>query len=63
MNRAEVYRDQVGRWRWRLKATNGEIIADSGQSYGRERDCLDGLQLTTSSEPQIVVQRKEATHD
>ena len=47
MTTAEVYRDAVGRWRWRLKANNGEVIADSGQSYGRRRDCLAGLDLAT----------------
>jgi uncharacterized protein YegP (UPF0339 family) len=51
MSTAEVYRDKAGRWRWRLKAANGEVIADSGQSYGRERDCLIGLALSTDAPP------------
>ena len=25
------YKDNKGEWRWRLKASNGRIIADSGE--------------------------------
>ena len=30
-----VYRDCTGKFRWRLKASNGCLIADSGESYDR----------------------------
>ena len=53
MTTAEIYRDKSGRWRWRIRADNHEIIADSAQSYGRERDCLAGLQLTTQPPAEI----------
>jgi hypothetical protein len=29
----ELYEDKSGEWRWRLKATNGQIIATSGEGY------------------------------
>jgi uncharacterized protein len=29
----EIYQDRSGRYRWRLRAANGHITADSGQSY------------------------------
>lgn len=29
----EKYEDKAGEWRWRLKATNGKIIATSGEGY------------------------------
>ena len=29
----EVYRDRNSNWRWRLKARNGRIVADSGEGY------------------------------
>lgn len=41
--RIEVYHDTKGEWRWRLKATNGKIIADSGEGYINKQDCLDTL--------------------
>jgi len=33
--RFEIYRDRRKEWRWRLKAANGRIIADSGEGYSR----------------------------
>ena len=31
----ENYRDGRREWRWRLKASNGRIVADSGEGYRR----------------------------
>lgn len=31
-----IYRDTRGEWRWRLKARNGRIVADSGEGYVRK---------------------------
>jgi uncharacterized protein len=45
----EVYRDAGGYWRWRYVASNGRIIADSGESYVNKTDCLHGVALTKSS--------------
>jgi uncharacterized protein YegP (UPF0339 family) len=30
----EMYRDVHGEYRWRMKAANNKIIADSAESYG-----------------------------
>ena len=35
-------------WRWRIRATNGRIIADSAEAYGRLRDAAHGAGLVTS---------------
>ncbi len=35
-----IYRDSKKEWRWRLKASNGKIIADSGEGYKRKFDCI-----------------------
>ena len=35
----EVYRDDVGEWRWRRRAANGEVIAQ-GEGYARRIDAL-----------------------
>ncbi|MBE7204069.1 MAG: DUF1508 domain-containing protein [Parafilimonas terrae] len=43
--RFELYRDAKGEWRWRLRARNGEVIADSGEGYGRREDCEHGIAL------------------
>ena len=39
-----VYHAKDG-WRWRLKAQNGNIIADSGQAYVRQRNALDAARM------------------
>lgn len=39
----QVYRDRRKEWRWRLKAGNGRILADSGESYSRKRDVYRAL--------------------
>jgi uncharacterized protein YegP (UPF0339 family) len=33
----EVYSDSKGEWRWRFKADNGRIIADSAEGYNNIR--------------------------
>jgi uncharacterized protein YegP (UPF0339 family) len=44
-----VYKDSSGLWRWRLRAANGKIIADSGEAYFNKSDCLAGIQLVKGS--------------
>lgn len=56
---AVIYRDKQGRWRWRLMAANHEIIADSGQSYGRRRDAEDGLRLATQAPTEVMEEKRE----
>jgi uncharacterized protein len=41
----EVYLDASIRWRWRLKAANHLVIADSGQGYGDYPTCVAGINL------------------
>jgi uncharacterized protein len=53
--RFELYRDAVGQWRWRLRARNGEIVAESGEGYVRRADCEHGIELVRqSAEARIV---------
>lgn len=52
----EIYQDKAGEFRWRLKAANGETIADSGEGYKEKRDCKNGLGLvrTYAIEAKVV---------
>ncbi|TQK07004.1 DUF1508 domain-containing protein [Herbaspirillum sp. SJZ107] len=34
-----------GDYRWRLRADNDRIIADSGEGYRNKSDCLHGINL------------------
>jgi uncharacterized protein YegP (UPF0339 family) len=40
----ETYEDAKKEHRWRLKATNGQIIATSGQGYKDKRDCKNAIE-------------------
>ncbi len=40
----EVYEDDAGEWRWRLRYSNGEIGADSGEGYGSRSAARDAVQ-------------------
>jgi uncharacterized protein len=44
----ELYKDRRGEFRWRLRAGNGKIIADSGEGYVRRIDCEHGIELVKS---------------
>jgi uncharacterized protein YegP (UPF0339 family) len=39
----EVYEDDGGEWRWRLRTLNGHIIADSAEGYSSQAAAVNGL--------------------
>jgi uncharacterized protein YegP (UPF0339 family) len=41
----EMYKDRGGEFRWRLKATNGQVIATGGQGYTAKADCRHAIEL------------------
>ncbi|MCA3254482.1 MAG: DUF1508 domain-containing protein [Alphaproteobacteria bacterium] len=43
------YKDAHGQWRWRLRAGNNKVVADSGEGYWNEADCDHGIALNKSS--------------
>ena len=57
----EVYKDVSDEWRWRLKASNGEIIGTSSSSYKNKSDCLrriDALRFFSISAPPSLAKEK-----
>jgi uncharacterized protein len=44
-----IYKDAKGEWRWRLRAKNGEIIADSGEGYTSKANCEAAIKLVKGS--------------
>jgi len=40
----ELYRDSQKDHRWRVRASNGKILAESGEGYRRKRDSIRGLE-------------------
>ena len=41
--KVEIYKDRKGEWRWRIIASNGRKLANSGEGYKRKRDCTRSL--------------------
>ncbi len=39
----ELYKDKAGEFRWRLRHTNGNIIADSGEGYKTKANAINGI--------------------
>jgi uncharacterized protein YegP (UPF0339 family) len=46
----EVYLDSAGKYRFRLKATNGQVIA-TGQGYETKKSCLNGIESIRKNAP------------
>lgn len=45
----QVYKDSQNQWRWRLVAGNNRIIANSGEGYWNQQDCLNAIGLVKAS--------------
>ncbi|PSQ38602.1 DUF1508 domain-containing protein [Halobacteriales archaeon SW_5_70_135] len=55
----ELYRDSAGEWRWRLVATNGNIVADSGEGYASKQGARRGIDSVRRIAPEAVVHEVE----
>jgi uncharacterized protein YegP (UPF0339 family) len=42
----EIYNDTQGDWRWRLRARNGRIVADSAEGYASKRNAKNAVMST-----------------
>lgn len=51
----EVYEDKSGKFRFRLKASNGQTIA-TGQAYKTKKSCMNGIESvkTNAANAEIV---------
>lgn len=50
----EVYQDKAGEYRFRLKATNGEIIA-TGEGYKAKAGCMNGIESIKKNAPDAEI--------
>jgi uncharacterized protein YegP (UPF0339 family) len=46
-----IYKDSASQYRWRLRARNGRIIADSGEGYRSRADCEAAVRLVQAGAP------------
>ena len=56
MTKFQLYKDRKGEYRWRLRARNGEIIADSNEGYSRKASCKHGIDLVKEQAASAVVE-------
>lgn len=53
--RFELFVDGAGEWRWRLVASNEEIIADSGEGYSSKQAARRGIRSVRRTVPEAEV--------
>ena len=53
----EVYQDKAGEYRFRLKATNGEVIAVS-EGYTAKDSCLNGIESIRKNADSEVIEEE-----
>ena len=44
-----IYKDVQGYWRWYLSAGNNRKIANSGEGYYNQQDCVAAINLVKAS--------------
>lgn len=54
----EIYTDNAGEYRFRLKAKNGQIIAAS-EGYKKKSSCLNGIESIRKNAPGSTVEKEE----
>jgi uncharacterized protein YegP (UPF0339 family) len=55
----EWYKDKAGKFRFRLKAANGEVIATS-EAYSSKEGCVNGIESVKKNAPVAkVVEAKQ----
>jgi amphi-Trp domain-containing protein len=54
----EVYEDSAGKWRWRLRHDNGNIIADSGEGYTTKVSAQNGIESVKKNAPGGTVEEQ-----
>jgi len=50
----EIYKDKKGEFRFRLIASNGQVIA-TGQGYKAKKSCLNGIESVKKNAPAAEV--------
>ena len=54
----QIFKTRNGQFRWRLRADNNKIIADSTESYIRKSDCKQGIEILKLQSSEAKVKDK-----
>ena len=55
MPKFEMYQDKAGEWRWRLRSSNGNQIASSGEGYSDKAGCKNGIAAVKRDAPDAEI--------
>ena len=56
MAKFQIFKDRGGDFRWRLRADNDQVIADSAEGYKSKSSCKDGIELVKKLAPKATVE-------
>lgn len=56
----EMYKDKKGEIRWRLIASNGQMIANSGEGYKTKKSAQNGIESVKKNAPAAAIEDKTA---
>jgi uncharacterized protein YegP (UPF0339 family) len=54
----EIYKDSKSEYRWRFRANNGKIVADSAEGYKDKADCKRGIDIVKQESPTAKTEDK-----
>jgi amphi-Trp domain-containing protein len=55
----ELYEDNAGEYRWRLRHRNGNIIADSGEGYSTKANAKNGIDSVKTNAPGGAIEEQD----
>ncbi|WP_435195212.1 HVO_2922 family protein [Natronomonas sp. EA1] len=55
----ELYEDKQGKYRWRLRHDNGNIIADSGEGYASKQKAKQGIESVQANAPSAEIAEQD----
>jgi len=55
----ELYEDEAGQYRWRLRHDNGNIVADSGEGYASKQKARQGIESVRDNAPDADVEEQD----
>jgi len=59
----EIFEDNAGEYRWRLRHENGQILGDSGEGYASRTGAIDGLRSVKRNAPNADFEDLDASDD
>ena len=60
MAQFQIYKDAKNEYRWRLKADNYKIVADSAEGYTTKQSCEAGIEIVKKQAPTATVDNQTA---